>query len=145
MYKRLDWTRRAIPAILAVATLISVAVLFAWDIFPKLFPARAHNFLAALPLALIAIAYLLYQYARQPAAMEFVKGLMLAVAFLCWGANQFWPDMSQATLLNDIAIALFVLDVFLVIIGWPATSPDESFAEISVDASGQSADPAQVD
>ena len=26
-------------------------------------------------------------------------------------------------------IALFVLDVFLVIAGWPATSPDESFAE----------------
>ena len=27
------------------------------------------------------------------------------------------------------AIALFVLDVFLVMIGWPATSPDESFGE----------------
>jgi hypothetical protein len=34
-----------------------------------------------------------------------------------------------ATLFNDIAIGLFVLDVFLVMIGWPATSPDESFAE----------------
>ncbi len=30
---------------------------------------------------------------------------------------------------NDLAIALFVLDVFLVMIGWPATSPDEDFAE----------------
>jgi hypothetical protein len=33
----------------------------------------------------------------------------------------------------DIAIALFVLDVFLVTIGWPATVPDESFAESFVE------------
>jgi hypothetical protein len=46
-------------------------------------------------------------------------------------ANQLWPDLPQATLFNDIAIALFVLDVFLVIIGWPTTFPDESFAETS--------------
>jgi len=32
-------------------------------------------------------------------------------------------------LFNDIAIALFVLDLFLVMLGWPATSPDESFGE----------------
>jgi hypothetical protein len=37
-----------------------------------------------------------------------------------------------STLFNDVAIALFVLDVFLVIIGWPMTSPDESFAETYV-------------
>jgi hypothetical protein len=39
------------------------------------------------------------------------------------------PDLRQATLFNDFAIALFVLDVFLVMVGWPVTSPDESFAE----------------
>jgi hypothetical protein len=62
---------------------------------------------------------------------------MLAVAFLFWAANQLWPDLRQATLFNDIAIALFVLDVFLVMIGWPATSPDESFGETYV-APGES-------
>ena len=61
-----------------------------------------------------------------------MKAIMLAVAFLFWAANQFWPDARLATLFNDIAIALFVLDVFLVMIGWPATSPDESFAEAYV-------------
>jgi hypothetical protein len=79
---------------------------------------------------MIAIAYLLYQRARRPAAKEFVKTIMLAIAFLFWAANQLWPDLPQATLFNDVAIALFVLDVFLVMIGWPMTSPDESFAEI---------------
>ena len=83
----------------------------------------------ALPLALIAVAYLVYQSIRRPGPTEAFKALLLALAFLLWAANQYWPDAACATLLNDLAIALFVLDVFFVIAGWPATSPDESFAE----------------
>jgi hypothetical protein len=82
---------------------------------------------------MIAVAYLVYQTAHRPAPMELVKATLLAVAFLFWAANQFWPNLPQATLFNDVAIALFVLDVFLVMIGWPATSPDESFAETCVE------------
>jgi hypothetical protein len=132
MYKRLDRAHRAIPLVLGVVTLISVGVLLAWHVNPKLFPARAHDFLAAFPLAMIAIAYLLYQSARRPAAKDFVKAIMLAVAFLFWAANQLWPDLREATLLNGIAIALFVLDMFLVMTGWPTTSPDKSLAETYV-------------
>jgi len=133
MYKRLDRAHRAIPLTLGVVTLISVGVLLAWHVSPKFFPTRAHDFLAAFPLAMIAIAYLLYQRARRPRVKEFVKAIMLAVAFLFWAANQLWPDLPQATLFNDIAIALFVLDVFFVMTGWPMPSPDESFAETYVD------------
>jgi hypothetical protein len=130
MLNRLDRAHRALPCLLGVATLASVVVLFAWDAFPRLFPARAHDLLAAFPLALIAVAYLVYQSAHRPAPMEVLKAVLLSVAFLLWAANQFWPDLPQATLFNDLAIALFVLDVFLVMIGWPATATDESFAEI---------------
>lgn len=129
MYFRLDRTHRALPVILGIITLASVGVLFAWDAFPQVFPAKAHDVLAAFPLAMIAVAYLAYQAAHRPARLEVVKAIMLAVAFLFWAANQFWPDLPKATLFNDIAIGLFVLDVFLVMIGWPASSPDESFAE----------------
>ena len=101
----------------------------------EVFPARAHDVLATFPLIMIAIAYLLYQGLHRPTAREFLKAIMLAVAFLFWAANQLWPDLPQAMLFNDIAIALFVLDVFLVIIGWPATSPDESFAETYIEKS----------
>ena len=68
MYKRLDRAHRAIPLVLGVVTLISLGVLLAWHVNPKFFPARAHDFLAAFPLAMIATAYLLYQSARRPAA-----------------------------------------------------------------------------
>ena len=129
MYIRLDRARRVLPVILGVVTLAGVGVLFVWDAYPRLFPARSHDFLAAFSLAMIAFAYLVYQIAHRPARTEFAKAAMLAVAFLFWAANQLWPNLPQATLFNDIAIALFVLDVFLVMVGWPATSPDESFAE----------------
>jgi len=84
--------------------LASVVVLLAWDAAPGLFPARAHDTLAAFPLAMIAFAYLVYQAAHRPARLEVVKAVLLAIAFLFWAANQFWPDLKQATLFNDIAI-----------------------------------------
>jgi hypothetical protein len=129
MYIRLDRAHRFLPAILGVAALAGVGALVAWDAAPRLFPAGAHDVLAAFPLATIALAYLVYQAAHRPARMEVVKAILLAVAFLFWAANQLWPGLRQAMLFNDIAIALFVLDVFLVMAGWPKTSPDESFAE----------------
>jgi hypothetical protein len=132
MNTRLDRTHRAIPVILGVITLIGVAALFVWDAYPALFPARAHDLLGAFPLAMIAVAYLLYQSAHRPTSMEWLKAIILAVAFLFWSANQFWRDPHQAIIFNDVAIALFVLDVFLVMIGWPAASSDESFAETHV-------------
>ena len=129
MYSRLDRAHRFLPVLLGVLTLADVAILLVWDAVPALFPPRAHDFLAAFSLAVIALAYLVYQNAHRPPPKEIFKAVLLAVAFLFWAANQLWPNLPQATLFNDIAIALFVLDVFLVMIGWPPSSPDESFAE----------------
>jgi uncharacterized membrane protein len=129
MSVRLGHSQRFLPVILGAVTLAGVAVLLSWDAFPRLFPAGIHAVLATFSLAMIALAYLVYQIALRPARMEFLKAIMLVLAFLFWAANQFWPDSPQSTLFNDLAIALFVLDVFLVIVGWPRTSRDTSFAE----------------
>jgi hypothetical protein len=129
MYTRLDRAHRAAPVLLGALTLASVVVLFVWDARPTLFPRNAHNLLGAVPLALIAIAYLVYQGVHRPPIREWIKAILLAIAFFFWAVNQMWPDAPLATLYNDIAIALFVFDVFLVMIGWPNSSPDESFGE----------------
>jgi hypothetical protein len=128
--------------LLGIVTLAAVLVLLVWDGFPGYFPARSHNLLGALPLALIAVAYFIYQAVRRPSPAEMFKAILLAIAFLFWAANQFWPEATYATLLNDIAIALFVLDVFFVIVGWPASSPDQSFAESYVGATDADSDSA---
>jgi hypothetical protein len=129
MYLRLSRARRALAVLLGVFTLAGVAALFVWDARPGLFPAGAHDALGAFPLAMIAVAYLVYQAGHGPGWREWLKAVLLAVAFLLWAANQMWPAAGAATLWNDGAIGLFVLDVFLVIVGWPASSPDESFGE----------------
>ena len=129
MYTRADPDHRAVPVLLGVVTMVCVALLLASDLFPALLPAGMHGFVEATPLALIALVYLLYQSVHRPPLREWIKAILLAAAFLFWSANQFWPNPHQATIFNDIAISLFVLDVFLVMIGWPAASPDESFAE----------------
>jgi hypothetical protein len=134
MSARLDRSHRTLAVILGVVTLADVAALLVWDAFPRVFPVRSHEVLAGYALAMIAVAYLVYQVARRPSRMEFLKAAMLALAFLFWAANQLWPSLPQATLFNDIAIALFVFDVFLVMVGWPGTSPDESFAETYVES-----------
>ena len=145
MYIRLDRVHRMLPVILGGITLIAVGALLTWDALPGYFPARAHDYLAAFPLATIALAYLVYQTAHRPPFRELVKAIMLATAFLFWAANQLWPEIPQSTAFNDIAVALFVLDVFLVMIGWPATSPDESFAETFVPPAGSAGEQTGVE
>jgi len=113
------WDRRSLPVVLCVVTLASVGVLLVWDFLPRLFPTKAHDFLAALPLAMIACTCLVYEAVRRPSGSELLKAVLLACAFLFWAANQLWPALHQATLFNDIAIALFVFDVFLAMIGRP--------------------------
>jgi len=120
---------RLLPLILGVVTLADVTLLLIEDAAPRRFLTLSHAFLAASSLALIACAYLIYQAVHRPAAMELAKAALLAAAFLFWAANQFWPNLPQASLFNDVAIGLFVLDVFLVIAGRPPQSKASAFAE----------------
>jgi hypothetical protein len=119
MYSHLGRIHRSVPVLLGIVTLAGVAVLVAWNIAPRIFPPQAHEYLAAFPLAMIAVAYLVYQWTQRPPFAELVKAALLALAFLLWAANQYWPTLHQAALFNDLAIALFVLDIFLVMVSRP--------------------------
>jgi hypothetical protein len=124
--------RRLVPLALGVATLAGVVLLFVDDSAPRMFPTGSHAVLAAFSLAAIALAYLIFQLMRRDVSMGpggIVKAVLLAAAFLFWAANQFWPNLKQAALFNDVAIGLFVLDVFLVIVGWPAEASGGVFGE----------------
>lgn len=129
MLLRLDRAHRVVPVLLGALALAGAGVLFVWDADPALFAARTHEGIEAFSLAMIAVAYLVYQIVRRATGVELAKAILLAGAFLFWAANQVWRNPRVATLFNDIAIALFVLDVFLVMAGVPATAPDSSFAE----------------
>jgi hypothetical protein len=113
----------AFATTLGVTTLVSSAVLIVWDARPELFAAKAHDYLAAFALGVIAIAWLVFQSTRRIHPLEWIKAILLAAAFLFWAANQLWPNYTRAMLFNDIAVALFVLDAFLSMTGWPPARP----------------------
>jgi hypothetical protein len=124
---------RILPPLLGAITLASVGLLLVVDLLPTRVARRPHDLLGAISLAVIAAAYLLHQSVLRPAPKELLKTFMVAAAFLFWAGNLVWPEPVLAMVFGDVAIALFVLDVFLVIVGWPATPPDEGFAETSRD------------
>ena len=126
MHSRFGRAYRAVSVTVAVVAVAGSAVLLTWDASPERFPNTSHGFLAAVPLAMIAVAYLVYQGAHRRRFREWIKALMLAAAFLFWAANQLWPDSSRAMLFNDIAIGLFILDVFLVMISRSQIAQHES-------------------
>jgi hypothetical protein len=116
---------RWLPLGLGVLTVGSLAPLLAWDVKPQAFSPRAHDVLAATPLALVAIAYLVHTAQRSGTWRALARASLVVVAFLCWAANQYWPDSPQATLLNDVAIAAFVIDLAAIVVGQPG-APVES-------------------
>ena len=117
-----DRAHKMVPLALGIVTLAGVVLLFVEDARPRLLPAGSHEVLAAFSLAMIALAYMVFQLMHRRPLAELVKTILLVAAFLFWAANQLWPNLPQASLFNDIAIGLFVLDVFFVIAGWPAGS-----------------------
>jgi hypothetical protein len=71
--------------------------------------------LSALPLLLAGSSYLLLQAILRPRPLELLKRVMLAVAFLLWGVVQLMPASSLATELGNVVIALYVIDLGLII------------------------------
>jgi hypothetical protein len=126
MSRPLHTSLRSIPLAVALLTFATLAPLLVWDASPGLFPNRAHDALAAAPLALIGVACLLHALVRGSSLPELLKSGALAAAFFFWAANQLWPDHPRATLFNDVAVALFVVDVLLAIAGWPRSRPSTS-------------------
>jgi hypothetical protein len=111
--------RSPVSFVLGLITLAALALLLLWDAAPGWFSPTAHDALAALPLTLIGLAAIAHRLGQRPTWGELSRTLLLAAAFFCWAANQLWPTLPRATLLNDLAVALFVIDVWWTIAARP--------------------------
>lgn len=65
----------------------------------------------ASPLLLAGVAFLLAQPLARPRVIELIKNLILAGAFLLWGAIQLIPPSPIAKYLGNLVIALYVADL----------------------------------
>jgi hypothetical protein len=71
--------------------------------------------LSALPLLFAGSSYIVLQAMLRPRPLELLKRLMLGTAFLLWGVVQLMPSGDLATELGNVVIALYVVDLGLII------------------------------
>jgi hypothetical protein len=98
----------ATPVLSSLPTYIAKAALRGWNLVKNV-P------LSALPLLLAGSSYLMLQAILRPRPLELLKRLMLGAAFLLWGVVQLMPASGLATELANVVIALYVVDLGLII------------------------------
>jgi hypothetical protein len=125
----LEDSLRLAARILAVVALLASGVLLLRDAAPKLaafvkfviamapraWALLGHAPLSAMPLLLVGASYIALQGLLRPAPIELVKRLLLGSAFLLWGIVQLMPPSVLATDLGDLVIALYVLDLGIIV------------------------------
>jgi hypothetical protein len=73
---------------------------------------RSHAYLSSLPLAIAGIGYAILQLRAGPPRGTLFKRLLLAATFVIWAVDQLLPSGRLATLIGDVVIAAYVLDLF---------------------------------
>jgi hypothetical protein len=108
---------RAVTIFFVGVALVGSLVLLFLDAWAGFRGSDARRIVSALPLVAIALACLAFQATWTPQPLELLKRALLSAAFLCWAANQLFPTEGWAPVANDVAIALFVLDLALILTG----------------------------
>ena len=72
---------------------------------------------SALPLIGIGVSYALLQFTVPRTRTEFCLSLAVSLAFILWGAEQFMHTAWIISLVDDVVVFLFVLDLGIVIRG----------------------------
>jgi peptidoglycan/LPS O-acetylase OafA/YrhL len=96
---------------LSVLAVAASAALLASDVKLGLHLRPSSATLSAAPLLLIGISFLIFQAMIRPRWSELLKNVLLAGAFLLWGAVQLMPQNALAPRLANLVIALYVVDL----------------------------------
>ena len=96
---------------------LTALVKFVVAMAPRAWALLGHAPLSAMPLILAGGSYIALQGLLRPPPTELVKRLLLGSAFLLWGIVQLMPPSVLATDLGDLVIALYVLDLGMIIQG----------------------------
>lgn len=108
---------RVVTILFLALALASSVVLLSLDVSQGFREGEARRVVSALPLVAIALACLAFHATWRPEPLDLLKRVLLSAAFLFWAANQLFPTEGWAPIANDAAIALFVLDLALILWG----------------------------
>jgi hypothetical protein len=96
--------------------LLGIAAVLCSDGWSHLKYSSTHQLMGALPLIAIGLAYVAFQLGAGRCRGEKAKGMLLGLAFVLWGGEQFLPPSAWVTVLDDFVITIFVVDLALIII-----------------------------
>lgn len=98
-----------------IRRLMIVALIFAGILLLSNVPStpdRLHAYLSSAPLAIAGIGYAILQLRAGARGGTLYKRLLLAATFVIWAVDQMLPPGRLATLIGDVVIAAYVLDLF---------------------------------
>ncbi len=99
------WVQRLMVFALALAVILLLSNL-------PFFSDKAHASLSSLPLAMAGIGYAILQFRLGPPRGVLLKRLLLAATFVLWAVDQLLPPGPLATVMGDVVIGAYVLDLF---------------------------------
>ena len=98
-------------ATVAALALASCVLMFARDLVPAATRPSWAASLPALPLLAIGISFLVVQTVARQRPSQLLKNLLLAATFLLWGVVELLPANATSETLDELVIALFVIDL----------------------------------
>lgn len=108
-------TSNGAASLAGIQSLMMFALVFAGILLLSNVPLisdRLHAYLSSVPLAIAGLGYAMLQFRLRPPRGILLKRLLLAATFLIWAVDQLLPFGRLATLIGDVVIAAYVLDLF---------------------------------
>jgi hypothetical protein len=103
--------------------LVTLAWLLVPDLWNSFHPSLRHQQAGALALIFVGSSFICIQLSATKRLKETFKGVLLGLAFVFWGGEQFMPPGAAVTAMDSVVIAIFVLDLGLVIAGHFGSPP----------------------
>ena len=107
---------RRLSVFFFICALASLGILVSLDAWDRLRPGIFHQQAGAAALILIGGSYISLQLSLKHRRGETVKGVLLGMAFLLWGGEQFVPPGPWVTAMDSIVITIFVVDLSVIIV-----------------------------
>lgn len=117
---------RAVSVLLFLTALLGLLKLASTDATRGLRFDAEHIRLDAPPILFVGLAYIAFQFSQNTPWRTRGRGILLGLAFAIWGGEAYLPANAATTVLDDLAMSIFVIDLGLTILGkmkLPQTTP----------------------
>ena len=105
---------RNLSDFLLALSVASFAILWKHDVQNEFHYNAVHLRSASPPFIFIGLAFIAYQLSRLCPWRQRIQELLLGAAFALWGCEQFLPASPWLTLMDDLVIGIFVLDLGII-------------------------------